>query len=94
MSDGRKGKPFTFRLEPADRELIERAAALTRVERAGGFYSSPAAPGEFVRMAAVEAARRVVAGEPLITVHSDSPGELDYALEYAGAHPDMFQIEV
>lgn len=35
----------------------------------------------------------VVAGQPLCTVHSDAPGELDYALSYAAANADMFRIE-
>lgn len=35
----------------------------------------------------------VVAGEPLVTVHAVTSGELEYALEYAGANADMFAIE-
>ncbi len=35
---------------------------------------------------------KVVAGEPLLQVHAQSPGELEYALEYATAHPDIFTI--
>lgn len=35
----------------------------------------------------------VVVGQPLCTVHSDAPGELDYALSYAAANADMFRIE-
>jgi thymidine phosphorylase len=31
-------------------------------------------------------------GAPLCTVHAQSPGELDYALAYAAANPDIFQI--
>lgn len=34
----------------------------------------------------------IQAGEPLFHVHARSPGELDYALEYASAHPDIFEI--
>lgn len=30
---------------------------------------------------------------PLLTVHADTPGELAYALEYAGANPDMIEVE-
>jgi thymidine phosphorylase len=32
-------------------------------------------------------------GEPLCTVHADTPGELEYALDYAAAHPDIIEIE-
>ncbi len=34
-----------------------------------------------------------VAGEPLFTLHADSPGELDYALAYATANPDVITLE-
>ncbi|WP_292447828.1 hypothetical protein [Mesorhizobium sp.] len=34
----------------------------------------------------------VQAGEPLFHVHARSPGELEYALDYASAHPDIFEI--
>jgi thymidine phosphorylase len=36
----------------------------------------------------------VVAGQPLITVHSEAAGELDYALDYAAANPDAFGVEL
>lgn len=32
-------------------------------------------------------------GDPLFHVHAQTSGELDYALEYAAAHPDIFSIE-
>lgn len=32
-------------------------------------------------------------GEPLFHVHTQTPGELDYALEYAAKHGDIFAIE-
>ena len=35
----------------------------------------------------------VVAGAPLVTVHAQAPGQLDYALDYAAANPDIFEIE-
>jgi len=35
----------------------------------------------------------VAAGEPLFHVHAQTVGELEYALEYAVAHPDIFAIE-
>ncbi len=34
----------------------------------------------------------VVRGAPLCTVHAESPGELDYAIAYADANRDIFQI--
>jgi thymidine phosphorylase len=35
----------------------------------------------------------IVAGEPIVIVHAEAPGELDYALAYAEANGDMFEIE-
>lgn len=34
----------------------------------------------------------VVTGQPLFTVHAETPGQLQYALSYAGAHPNIIQI--
>lgn len=36
---------------------------------------------------------QVIAGRPLVTVHAEAPGELGYALAYAEANGDMFEIE-
>jgi thymidine phosphorylase len=35
---------------------------------------------------------RIDRHRPLYTIHADSPGELDYALHYARANPDIFTI--
>ena len=35
----------------------------------------------------------VSAGQPVCTVHADSPGELAYALDYAAANPGIFTID-
>lgn len=35
----------------------------------------------------------VAAGEPLVTVHAETSGELAYALDYAAATPDIFSVE-
>jgi thymidine phosphorylase len=35
---------------------------------------------------------RVAAGEPVCTVHAETPGELNYALDYAAANPDIVRI--
>lgn len=36
--------------------------------------------------------QRVAAGQPLCTVHAETPGELAYALNYAAANPQIFEI--
>ena len=40
----------------------------------------------------VELGQSVTKGEPLCSVHAESRGELNYALEFAGANPDFAQI--
>jgi thymidine phosphorylase len=35
----------------------------------------------------------VSAGAPLLTIHAEAPGQLEYALDYAGVNLDMFEIE-
>jgi thymidine phosphorylase len=35
----------------------------------------------------------VSAGQPLCTVHAESPGELAYALHYASANPGIIRVE-
>ena len=37
--------------------------------------------------------QEIAAGQELCIVHAETPGELDYALEYAAAHDDIFRIE-
>jgi len=41
----------------------------------------------------VRLGQNVAAGQPLLTIHAEAPGELNYALEYARANADMFGIE-
>lgn len=45
-------------------------------------------------VAHVQLGSTVAAGEPLMTVHSEAEGELDYALDYATANPDIFGVEL
>lgn len=35
----------------------------------------------------------IVAGAPIVTIHAEAPGQLEYALDYARANADMFEIE-
>jgi thymidine phosphorylase len=35
----------------------------------------------------------VAAGQPLCTVHAETPGELDYAIEYAASTEDIVRVE-
>ena len=40
----------------------------------------------------VRLGERVTNGQPLLTVHAEAQGALDYALEYAAANPDILRI--
>lgn len=42
---------------------------------------------------AVRLGDEVAAGQPLLTVHAESDGELGYALDYAAGYPDLIDIE-
>jgi len=41
----------------------------------------------------VQLGSEVVGGEPILTLHAGSTGELAYALDFAAAHPDVMVIE-
>ncbi|MBI2379411.1 MAG: thymidine phosphorylase family protein [Gammaproteobacteria bacterium] len=61
---------------------------LSRVAKLAGAPASPAAGVCYeTRLGA-----RVQKGEPLFSVHADSPGELEYSLEFVAAHPDMVMV--
>lgn len=42
---------------------------------------------------AVRLGDEVAAGQPVLTLHAESDGELAYALSYAAAHPDLVHVE-
>jgi thymidine phosphorylase len=58
---------------------------LARAAKLAGAPSDPAAGLELH----VRSGAAVGAGEPLFTLHAESPGELDYALAFVRAHPDI-----
>ncbi|MBN8528081.1 MAG: thymidine phosphorylase, partial [Caulobacterales bacterium] len=41
----------------------------------------------------VRLGQEIAAGDPLLTVHAQTPGELAYALDYAAANLDLVEIE-
>lgn len=62
---------------------------LARLAKLAGAPDDKAAGVELhVRLGA-----EVAAGEPLLTVHAEAPGELAYALDFAAANPDLVVIE-
>ena len=61
---------------------------LARVAKLAGAPRSPSAGLELH----VKLGARIERGQPLMTLHGESPGELEYALAFADANPDILQI--
>ena len=62
-----------------------------RIARLAKLAGAPEAKAAGVTMHA-QLGASVVAGEPICTVHAETPGELNYALDYATANPDIIGI--
>lgn len=62
---------------------------LARVAKLAGAPADPAAGVE----CHVRIDDTVVYGQPLFTIHADTPGELAYAQEYLASHPDIVRIQ-
>ena len=63
---------------------------LARVAKLAGAPSSPAAGIELYRPVGAAVER----GEPLFTIHAETPGELSYSLDYVRARPDIVHLEM
>ncbi|UGB39602.1 thymidine phosphorylase family protein [Frateuria soli] len=70
------------RVESIDNRRLAQAAKLA------GAPLSPLAG----LMVDVRVGDPVVAGQPLFTLHAQSPGELGYAMEYVSRHPDIVRL--
>ncbi|MAT84157.1 MAG: thymidine phosphorylase [Gammaproteobacteria bacterium] len=62
-----------------------------RLARLAKLAGAPQAPAAGVELLA-HVGERVSAGAPLLMVHAETPGELEYAFEYLSRHPDMVAI--
>lgn len=62
-----------------------------RLARAAKLAGAPADPAAGIDLHA-RIGDTVVAGQPLFTLHAETPGELAYAREYLAAHPDILVI--
>jgi thymidine phosphorylase len=74
-----------------------RAGTVTRIDnrrlaRAAKLAGAPHDPAAGLLLHA-PLGRRVERGEPLFTLHAESPGELAYALHFVQAHPDIVRVE-
>jgi thymidine phosphorylase len=63
-----------------------------RIARVAKLAGAPRSPAAGVELHARLGDRREP-GEPLYTVHAQARGELDYALEFAGRHPDIVRVD-
>ena len=61
---------------------------LARIAKLAGAPNAPAAGLELH----APVGRELSEGEPVFTLHAESPGELAYALAYAGANPDVIAL--
>lgn len=74
---------YTGRVGQIDNRLLARVAKLAGAPR------DPAAGLELHTPLGTSVAR----GQPLFTVHAESPGELAYALDYVASQPGIVQLE-
>jgi thymidine phosphorylase len=63
-----------------------------RLARAAKLAGAPGDPAAGLELHAPLGAA-VAAGDPLFTLHADSPGELAYALDFVNAHPNIVALE-
>jgi thymidine phosphorylase len=73
----------------AGRVMAMNNRTLSRLAKLAGAPDDKAAGVELH----VRLGDEVAAGDALLTVHSDAPGELAYALDYAAANPAMLSLE-
>jgi thymidine phosphorylase len=62
---------------------------IARIAKLAGAPNSPAAGVELH----VRIGQKLEKGASLFTVHAQAPGELDYALNYAGRQSDVIRLE-
>ena len=83
---------------PQQHEVAARSAGvvrsvdnrkLARVAKLAGAPDAPAAGLEFLTPIGTCVER----GQPLFTLHAETPGEMNYALEYVEQHPTIIELE-
>jgi thymidine phosphorylase len=91
---GLREPPLASHKAPVPARISGRLAAidnrrLARVAKLAGAPEAKAAGVELHQWLG----NPVEAGEPLFTVHAETPGELAYALDYVAANPDMLRLD-
>lgn len=90
---GRRTPPRAEHLRP----VLARSAGVIRaidnraLSRLAKLAGAPTAPAAGIEMH-VRVGQTVDRGEPLFTVHAETPGELEYALEYEAHHSRIIEI--
>jgi thymidine phosphorylase len=90
---GMREPPYSTQRHPVRASLAGRVGSvdnrkLARVAKLAGAPDAKAAGVEVhVRLNDM-----IEVGQPLYTVHAEAPGELAYALEYATANPDIYEV--
>jgi thymidine phosphorylase len=77
---------------PAARSGIVSAIDNRRLARVAKLAGAPLDPAAGIELH-VRLGTRVDANQPLFTAHSESPGELAYALEFLGSQPVVIQVD-
>ena len=62
-----------------------------RIARLAKLAGAPEAKAAGVELY-VQLNQRIRAGEPMCSVHAETPGELRYALDYASANPTIIEV--
>jgi thymidine phosphorylase len=90
---GMREPPVAARRRPVLAARRGRLSAIDnrKVAKLAKLAGAPDAKAAGVEMH-VKVGEPVESGEPLCTVHAQSPGELQYALDYASAHAEMFEV--
>jgi len=91
---GMREPPIARHLRPVltERRGVVRAIDNRRLARVAKLAGAPQDPAAGVVLHAKVGAA-VDAGAPLFTVHAESPGELEYALDYARSQSGIVQVE-
>ncbi len=63
-----------------------------RLSRLAKLAGAPRAPSAGVELH-VRLETTIAPGEPLLTIHAESPGELEYARAYLAANPDIIELD-
>ena len=63
-----------------------------RAGRLASLAGAPSAPAAGLDLH-VRLGDRVEKGQPLMTLHAEAAGELEYALDFYRAHPEVLRIE-